>query len=123
MIDGFSYCYPGDEQRVWCITRDGARRTLCGQRVGFTPVVQPEHPTEVHRDCLEAMYWRAKPQPAAARMEYAQCPACQGDAPVFEGRIQAHGAWVRSAIGQRYQSEQACLGVNMRAVTRKRGGR
>lgn len=111
MIPGFEYGYAQGEHVVWCIHPDGnTGLMLCGRKVGFVPVVQPEHPTVVHRDCLEAMYGSPKRNPAA--VGYATCPAREGAAPVFEGRIEPHGAWKVSGDGP-YQSDEACVGVNM----------
>jgi hypothetical protein len=111
VIDGYEYGFAQGEDTVWCIRREaGGSRMLCGRKVGFVPVVQPEHPTHVHRACLEAMYGSVKQREATNR--YGTCPACGGDAPVVDGRIQPHGAW--RVNGEAYESDEACLGVNMR---------
>jgi hypothetical protein len=118
MITGFEYGYAQGQQTMWCIHKDGtSERMLCGRWVGFIPVVQPERPLHVHRDCLEAMYGTHKRVRSA--VGYAVCPVCDGDAPVFERRIQAHGAWKIGADGEPYQSEQPCLGVNLKPRGRR----
>lgn len=125
MMDGYEFGYSEHAQKVWCIRKEDAPTTLCGRGVGFFPVDGiPEKPEPLCRDCLQAM-WGAdgsKQGPSRA-VVYATCPMCQGDAPVYDGRIQGHNAWVLSAIGQPVVSDQACLGVNMAPVVVPKRGR
>jgi hypothetical protein len=117
-MNGYEYGYARGEDTVWCIRKDGVKaRMLCGREVGFVPVIQPEHPKSVHRDCIEAMYGavqRAVDRPSS-QVGYAVCPACAGEAAVFQGRLQAHGEWRVGPDGGRYQSEVPCVGVNLPA--------
>lgn len=121
---GFEYGYAVNEHELWCILRDGEGHMLCGKPVGFVPAAQPAQPKHVHRACLEAMYGPdgSKKGPSRA-VVYATCPMCQGDAPVYDGRVQGHNAWVLSAIGQPVVSDQACLGVNLPPVVVPKRGR
>lgn len=121
MIPGFEYGFPTCEGTVYCIRREGATRMLCGRRVGFVPVVQPEHPRTVHADCLKVMCVRGAEQQKPAKRDLGVCPVCRGEVPLSSGRVEAHGEWRRSAIGQRFQIDVPCLGINM--VPLVRGGR
>jgi len=113
VIDGYEFGYARDEQDMWCIRKVGVQaRMLCGRKVGFVPVVQPARPTNVHRDCLEAMYGATNR--GESPTGYGTCPACGGSAPVSGGRMQAHGEVRVNGDGRPYESETSCLGVNMR---------
>jgi hypothetical protein len=122
LIRDFEYGYAKGEDTMWCIRRSGVQaRMLCGRDVGFVPVVQPEHPRLVHRECLEVMYGSVQDRSGRPgfQVTYVTCPACEGEAPVFEGRIQSHGIWRVGAEGEPYQSEIPCMGVNLRVRRRR----
>jgi hypothetical protein len=109
VIEGYSFGFAAGEGSMWCIHRDDiVGRMLCGRRVGHIPVPQPQRPKNVHRDCLEAMYGQGERAPSRDE-DFGVCPVCGGEAAVFGGRLQRHGAW-RVRGGEVYVSMDRCLG-------------
>ncbi|BAL87348.1 hypothetical protein AMIS_21280 [Actinoplanes missouriensis 431] len=105
--DGFEWAVPGARGDVWCVRRAGARLMLCGWPLtpgkgqdGFVPVIQPaDPPAEAHGRCV-----------ALLAGLHGVCPVCGGDIATEDGRIVAHGAWVRTVDGVE-RSETPCSGA------------
>lgn len=124
MLTGYEYGFPTGEGTIWCIRRADAHRMLCGRRVGFVPAAQPEAPRLVHADCLRVMFGQGAPKQRRPQQPSGRCPVCRGEVPLAAGRMGSHGQWRTSAAGYRFQSDEPCLGVNLRpVVVAKRGGR
>ncbi len=92
-----------------CAHVPGAKRMLCGRKVGFIPATGMGRPTDdvLHGRCRELLNAGAVEAP----VRHGQgCPVCGEPAPVVGGRITAHGG---------------CPGVNMPVGgggTRRGGG-
>lgn len=113
----FEYGWAAGEEHVFCIHKVGVvGRMLCGRRVNHISRVQPEAPSNVHRECLEAMYGRGEQPPRPKVTDQGTCPVCGGEAAVVEGRIARHGAWHIRGNGEPYVSSTWCRGEGERPV-------
>lgn len=114
MIGGFEYALAAGASRasadlVWHVSRVDDPLLLCGTPAGRPVVLQPVRPRRVHQLCLDRMFRDSQPP----QLECGACPACGGQAPVVDGRIQSHGEWQMTGSGL-VESGAACVGVNMR---------
>lgn len=122
-MDNIEFGFAAGEDTVMCAKRaDVATRMLCGQRVGSVSFLQEDVPSNLCTACRDALAGAAthlRADRPSNRLEYATCPVCCGEAEVFEGRLQAHGAFRVGPDGVGYASAQPCLGVNLRVRGRR----
>jgi len=120
MIPGFQYGFAKGQDSMWCIHRVGAKATmLCGRRIGHIPTPQPAaRPTNVHQECVEAMYARGEQEVPSDEPGFGTCPACEGDAAVVDGLIDRHGEWRVGAAGP-FVSPVRCPGEGLRPVEKR----
>jgi hypothetical protein len=120
----FEWCWPGDEQTIFCRCRVGADTTLCGRDVGVVPVLfQPVVSPPLDRQCpvcRRRFYGPADyKKPVEKRPAEGVCPACDGWVPVRGGLVLGHGAWKQGPDGP-YESDERCVGVNLPPKPRRR---
>ena len=110
VVFGFATKHPDEP---CAISVDRPTRTLCGRQVESLPGVQAFGrgdgiPRNLHPVCAQWM-GALGAQVQFDDVVYAVCPLCQGDVPLVDGLVSAHGEWVVTRHGLR-MSTQPCLG-------------
>ncbi len=111
------YCWAAGVSDEVCIARPtNSTKALCGRWIDFLPTVPPVHPHRVH-DVCERLWVDGGHVPAPVLDQYGTCPACGGDAPLKDGLVGAHPAWVVGVFGQR-PGDEGCGGEGLEPEAR-----